>query len=360
MRNLLVANLKMMARDRQTVFWALAFPLIFVVVFGLFDVDDPGSVDIAVIDRADTPLSRSIAEKLSSIEFLHIESRSYSEDEARDEVRDGDLEYLLVLPAGLSESRTAGEAPLSVSLYYDETNIQQNQLVIGVVRQFLNDVNLEAAGAERLVEMSPRPVRANQVEYFDVLLVGLAGMGVMFNSVIVIGVTISGYREQRVLKRLLATPLPVRYYFASEVLARLLLSLVQVGIILAAGVLIFGASIHGNVLWLLLIVAFANITFLNIGFAISGLAATPAAASGLGNVIALPMMFFSGTFFPVSTLPAFLPDLVQVLPLTPTLDAMREVALDGGQIWDVGREMAMLGAWAVISSVAAVKLFRFG
>ena len=359
---LLVANLKMMVRDRQTLFWALVFPLMFVVVFSLFDVGSTGSVDLAIIDEAGSPLSQGIREELAKIEYLDIDSGYATQTEAQQAVRDGDLEYLLVIPGALAELRTGdARTPLvPITLYYDQANFLENQLVEGVIRQYLNDVNLELAEAGRLMDLAPEGVRAREVEYFDVLLIGLVGMGVMFNSIIVIAVTVSGYRERRILKRILATPLPVRYYFASEVISRLILALVQAGIILTVGVLAFGANIHGNIGWLFLIVAFANLTFLNIGFAISGVANSPAAASGMGNVIALPMMFFAGTFFSTSALPGFLPDLVQVLPLTPTLDAMRAVALDGQAIWDVWKELAMLAGWLVVSSFLAIKLFRFG
>ena len=202
-------------------------------------------------------------------------------------------------------------------------------------------------------------MEARRVDYFDVLLIGLVGMGMMTNSIIFIAVKISMYRSQSILKRMLVTPLRVRSYFMSEVVAHLLLSLVQASVVIGAGVFVFGAAIHGNVLWVFVIVAFANTIFLNIGFIISGWVNSPRAASGMGNVVAIPMSFFSGTFFPTSSLPSFLPDLVQVPPLTPMLEAMQGIAIDS-QLWEVWQELAMLAGWLVFSSALAVKLFRFG
>ena len=354
---LLVANFKIMVRDRQTLFWTLVFPLIFVLAFGLFDVGEPGSVDLAIIDRANNPVSLSIQEELAQIDFLDINTEYSSQDEAEEAVRDGDLEYLLVIPDSLAAE--GGGAPVPLALYYDKANIVENQIVEGVIRQLLDEVNLQVAQVDRAVHLVPQAVQAQEVDYFDVLLVGLAGMGVMFNSVMVIAVAITSYRSQGILKRILVTPLPVRYYFAAEILSRTLLALVQTAIILGVGVLIFGGRIHGNLGWLFLIVALSTPIFLNIGFAIAGLARSAAAASGIGNVVVVPMMFFSGTFFPTSSLPSFLPELVQVLPLTPMLEAMRGVALDGKGIWEVWRELAMLGGWLVFSSLAAVRMFRF-
>jgi len=223
----------------------------------------------------------------------------------------------------------------------------------------VDDVNFLVSGASRVVRLDPATVRSENIEYFDVLLIGLVGMGVMFNSIVAIAVRISAYREQKVLKRLLATPLGVRDYFVAIVAAHLVLALVQTAIILAVGVFVFGATIHGNVVWIFVLVALGNIIFLNIGFAIAAFAKNAAAASGMGNVVAMPMMFFSGTFFPTTLLPWVLPQVVRVLPLTPLLEAMREVAIDGGAPWNAPTALALLGAWMAVSSVVAIRLFKF-
>ena len=145
------------------------------------------------------------------------------------------------------------------------------------------------------------------MDYFDTVLLGLLGLGIMTNSIISIAVRISTYRNQAVLKRLLATPLPVWKFFAGEVLAHLMLAIVQALIILAVGVFAFGGDIHGNLGWVLIIVLLGTVVFLNIGFILSAWARSPAAASGMGNAVALPMMFLAGTFFSTASLPWLLP-----------------------------------------------------
>ena len=369
MRALMVANLKIMLRDRQALFWALAFPLMLVTVFGIFEIDAAGSADLAVVDYAKNARSKELLRKLRGIEYLNVDGR-YSgqagEAQARAELEDGELEYLLVIPADIASlpdvlvPTASAERPIDITLHYDINNELGNQLVIEVIRHFVDEENLEIIGRPQLLEVVPKGVDSRKIEYFDVLLIGLVGMGLMTNSIIFIAVKISLYRNQAILKRILVTPLRVRNYFASEINAHLLLSLVQAAVVIGAGVFVFGAHIHGNVLWLFVIVGFANTIFLNIGFIISGWATSPRAASGMGNAVAIPMLFFSGTFFPTSSLPSILPEVVQVLPLTPMLDAMRSVAIDGEELWDVWKQMAMLAGWLVFSSFAAIKLFRFG
>ena len=365
---LVVANLKIMLRDRQALFWALAFPLMLVTVFGIFEIDATGSADLAVVDHANNARSRALQRKLTGIDYLNVDGRYSGEaGEARalSELEDGELEYLLVIPEefdSISDGPVATASPepeIDIILHFDINNELGNQLVIEVVRRFVDEVTLELVERPQLLGVVPKAVDSRKVEYFDVLLIGLVGMGLMTNSIIFIAVKISLYRNQGVLKRILVTPLRVRNYFASEINAHLLLSLVQAAVVIGVGVFVFGAHIQGNFLWLLVIVGFANTIFLNIGFIISGWATSPRAASGMGNAVAIPMLFFSGTFFPTSSLPSILPDLVQVLPLTPMLDSMRGVAIDGEELWDVWQQLAMLAGWLVFSSFAAMKLFRF-
>ena len=308
---LLVANLKIMVRDRQALFWALVFPLTLVSIFGVVDVNRAGSADLAVIDRATTERSLELQKKLDDIDYLDVDTGYLSEAEALEALEDGDLEYLLVIPEGMADlpsvaaSQDDGKAsderpvePVSISLYYDVNEDPGNQLVLEAIGHFVDEENLRLIGGRQLLEILPRKVDTRKVDYFDVLLIGLVGMGMMTSSIIFIAVKISMYRNQSILKRMLVTPLRVRNYFASEILAHLLLTLVQASAVIGVGVFVFGAHIYGNVLWIFIIVAFANTIFLNIGFIISGWVNSPRAASGMGNAVAIPMLFFSGTFFP--------------------------------------------------------------
>ena len=358
MPRLLLANLRMMVRDRQTLFWALIFPLIFVAVFGLVDFDGTGTADLAVIDLADNETSRQIASQLGGLELLTLDDSYVSQQEALGAIEDGDLDYLLVLSAVLGDVETGEEAP--VALYYDEANLENKELVLGFLSNLAAQANMQLAATPQLVQVTSQAVSARQVEYFDLVLVGLVGMGLMVHSVIALGVKVSSYRSQAIFKRIMVTPLPVRNYFASEVLAHLLLALVQTAVILAVGVWVFGGNL-GSGVWLIFpIAALGNLVFLNLGFIVASLSNSGAAASGMGNAITLPLMFLSGVFWASDSLPGFLPEVVRYLPLTPMLDAMREVAIQDSSLWATWPELALLAGWIALTAAVAVRVFRFG
>ena len=365
-----LANLKMMARNRQGLFWALIFPLLLVVVFGLFDFRGVTTTRFAVLDYSGGPNAERLKGMLGEIDLLDLEALG-PEDlaptdfgiqaQARREIRDGDLGYLLVIPPGLddpaAQARVGDIAP--VTLVYATHNPERNQLIERAVYSMAAELRIhgEPVLPQRLV--SSEVIDAPEVDYFDTVLPGLLGLGIMTNSIISIAVRISTYRNQAVLKRLQATPLPVWKFFAGEIIAHLLLAMLQALIILAVGVFVFGGEIHGNLGWVLLIVLLGTVVFLNIGFILSAWARNPATASGMGNAVALPMMFLAGAFFSTASLPWLLPYAAMALPLTPMLDALREVAIHSEPLWETWPHLAALGAWAVVTALVAVRVFRF-
>ena len=356
-----LANLKMMARNRQATFWALFFPLLLVVVFGLLDIKGVGTPNLALVDQANTDASRLLRDRLAAIEFLGLEETQTSESAARRRVADGDLDYLLIIPAGFVDLSLEGSLadPASVAFVHNTRNPQRTQLVDGVVRNLVVKVQPANLPTEQALPVVSEEVSVPEISYFDSVLMGLMALGIMTNAIISIPVRISTYRNQSILKRLLVTPLPIWKYFASEIAAHLVLAMVQAAIILAVGVFVFGARIHGNPAWLFVIVPLGSLVFLNIGFILSAWARTPAAASGMGNAVVLPMMFFAGTFFSTTTFPWIFPYLAEALPLTPLLSALRQVAIDSAPLWETWPQLAILAGWAAGTALVAAKVFRF-
>ena len=256
---LTVANIKMLARNRQATFWAIFFPLLLVVVFGLVDIKGVGSGSIAVVDLDNSPRSEALREKLAEIGILKLEQATGGEGAGRQAVADRELDYLIVIPEdfGVTNGEASENRTGTVTLLYNSRDQERNQLVDGLVRTLVAETQPAAPSLRPLQAVTTEVVEVTQVEYFDQVLMGLIALGIMTNSIISIAVRVSTYRNQSILKRLLVTPLPIWKYFAAEISAHLLLAVVQVAIILVVGVFVFGASIHGNTVWIFLIALLA-------------------------------------------------------------------------------------------------------
>jgi ABC-2 type transport system permease protein len=354
--HLTVANLKMITRNRQSLFWALAFPLIFVVVFGLFFRDSDSTTSIAVIDNAQDDMSRQLISGLNQVDGLRVTERN-DELLAYDEVKEGDLPYLLIIPEGLIAT-ASNRPPARITVVYDDSS-PVGDVVLVLVQRFIDQANLELTNAPRQLALEVQGVAIHRVNFLDFVLPGLAIWGVMSFSVIGLATALSSYREKKILTRILATPLSVRTFFTAQVLAYLVLALIQAAIILSVGALVFGASVEGNLFVIGLLVLVGNLIFLNLGFIVGSYAKTVSAASGLGNAVVLPLMFFSGVFFPTDNLPFILRTVVEYLPLAPMLEAFRGVILEAKPLTEFPVQLLILAGWLAGTAIVAVKTFRF-
>ena len=166
-------------------------------------------------------------------------------------------------------------------------------------------------------------------------------------------------REKLILKRLAATPLRRWQLVGSNVLMRLLIALVQTVIIVGVGVAIFGVEITGSLLLALAFVVLGAMAFLALGYVIASFAKTEESANGMTSVVQFPMMFLSGTFFPIDSMPQFLQTIARLIPLTYLADALRQVMVGGAAFAPLYVCAAVLVAWLVACFFIASRTFRW-
>jgi ABC transporter DrrB family efflux protein len=195
--------------------------------------------------------------------------------------------------------------------------------------------------------------------YVDWLLPGLLGMTIMSTGLWGVGFSVVQARTRRLLKRLVATPMRRRDYLLAHALARLLFLVLEGGILLGCGRLLFGVPLRGSLLLVIALSVLGAVSFSAIGLLVASRARTIEALSGMLNLLMLPMWIVSGVFFASSNFPAEIQPFVQALPLTALNDALRAVMLEGAGIGAVAGEAALLGVWGLISFGLALRIFRW-
>lgn len=354
---LLIANIKMTFRDKQSLFWSLLFPLLFLVIFGLFRFDSPQKFNVQFFDESKTDASHQLIDQLMSLNVFYQKTFE-TLDEAKKQLKDNELEGIIIIPKeyGTSDPKEQKE-PMKFTVILDGSN-QQAQLIPTVLNQFLNDFSLQLTGSPKLFLVESEGIQGRDVKYLDFLMPGILGMSIMFSSIIGIAVGITRYRERKILKRLMATPIKIRSYLISEIGNYLFLALVQIILILGVGRLLFHINVYGNYLWLVLTTLIGTIIFLNIGFFVAGQAKTVNTAEAMANAFTTPMMFLSGVFFSPDMLPKVVGKIVDFLPLTSLLKILRGISIDGRTPMDYPYALALLGGWIVVSFLLAWKGFR--
>jgi ABC-type polysaccharide/polyol phosphate export permease len=153
--------------------------------------------------------------------------------------------------------------------------------------------------------------------------------------------------------------MPKHYYLLSFLLSRLFLLVIEVGVVVGFGSLVFGVPLRGSLVDLLLLCLLGSMAFSAIGLLLASRAQTIEAVSGLMNLIMIPMWILSGVFFSAQRFPDVLQPFIKVLPLTAAIEALRANMLQGANLGQLGMQAGILGGWLVVCFGLAMKLFRW-
>jgi ABC-2 type transport system permease protein len=326
-------------REPEAVFWVFIFPVLLAAGLGLAFRNRPPERTVVAVVATD-----SSAERLASVlrKAGGVDVRLLPDSAAAQALRTGEVS-LVVAPSGRK-----------IEYRYDDTRPESR-----TARLQVNDVIQRAAGGQEPIPARDQLVRERGSRYIDFLVPGLLGMNLMGSGIWGVGFAIVDARKKRLLKRLIATPMSRPQYLASFVLSRLTLLFVEVSLLLGFGVLAFGVPLRGSIPLLITICLASSLAFTSLGLLIASRVQTLEGASGLMNLVMLPMWIFSGVFFSASRFPDPIQPFIQALPLTAVVDALRANVLRGAGWEAVAPEIAIIIAWLVVSFVLALRLFRW-
>jgi len=353
---LTIANIKSFSRDRAALFWTLAFPLIFVILFGSIFSGGNRAWTIGFVDLDQTPASTALKSAFGSIPNVKLVDGSEADLLAR--MRKGEVSPVIVVPAGYSESVAARRAPAALTVFTDPTQSAADAQTRQLVGFVLSAVNQAATGLPSAVEPSFQSVQTNDLTFISYVVPSILGMSLMQLGVFA-AVPLVADRQKLILKRLQATPLRRWQLVGSNVLMRLLIAVVQTVIIVSVGSLAFHVQIAGSWLVIGALILLGSLAFIALGYVIASFASTEEAANGMTSVVQFPLMFLSGTFFPIDAMPDALRTVARALPLTYLSDGLRQVMVDGTPFSPLWVCFAVLIAWLVVCFGIAARYFKW-
>jgi ABC-2 type transport system permease protein len=344
------ANVMMSLRNRAALFWNLAFPALFIVIFGIvFGRGTTVEFDVGVVGPETAFRDSLVAALEANPSFVVSLGDEVNELQA---LEDGDRGVVAVLG---SEVAGNAEGLPAVTLYYNATEGPVSQLAVGSVRQAVIDV----AGGPPPLPIEERPVTAQDVSFMDLFAPGILAMSLMNSGVIGLATAFVTYRERGILRRIQVTPFPLTSFILARVISQLLVAGLQALILIGMAWAFFGLHLRGNPLVLLLSIVAGALAFLAIGFAISGIASNVETAASYANLVTFPMLFLSGIFFSMENAPAWLRPITKVLPLSYLVDALREPMSFGNGLGEIWPDLLALLLTFLIAMAVAVRFFRW-
>lgn len=354
---LYLANVKEFVRDRMAMFWTLAFPIFFIVIFGVIFSGSGGTTfDVGLVVEDHGPAGKALEQAFKSVPAFNISEGNRTDLMAT--LKNGKLRALIVVPDGVSAAVSRGK-PAQVETYYDPTSQTTAQIVLTIVDKVVQAVDQSLTRRPTLLSVTPMPITATNLGEIDFLLPGILAMSLMQLGLFATAPALVQLREQQVLRRIGATPLPRITLLAAQVAHRLTIGGVQTFLILLIGRLAFKVNIVGNLALLLAFVLLGALMFVALGYLISGLARTQDSVTGITQLLNFPMMFLSGIFFPVDLVPAWIRPVVAILPLTYLADALRQIMVGATPAYSLGIDFAVLGGWLLVCGLLAVRFFKW-
>ena len=353
---LLLSDLRQFLRDKTALFFTIAFPIIFIFLFGwIFSGSGDINYGIGLINNDDSPVGEGISQMLGEIPIFEM---SQGELDAKlDELRNGDIRAVIVIPAGLEESIAAGQTA-DIKLYYDPTQTTSTQIILPVLRQAIDEVNRQLTQQPLLLQLSEESIQAYGLRDIDYLVPGILAMSVLYLGLFG-SLTLVERREKKVLKRFGATPLPRSTMVFSQVIYRMILALVQTFIIIIIARLVFDVQMVGNWFILIGLVLLGTLAFIAIGYFAVSRAQTVEGAMPIIQIAQFPMLFLSGIFFPIDFMPDFMQPVIAVIPLTYLGDAFRQVMVEATPLYPLWLDVTVIGVWFVVCMLLAIRLFRW-
>lgn len=333
---LTLVRLREFVREPEAMFWTFVFPVLIAAGLGIAFRNRPADVSTVAV------VGPELAAVFEGKPTLAVE-RFGDAEEARRALREGRV-------ALVAERGSDG----TVVYRYDDTNPEGRS-----ARMLADETVQVAAGRTDPVGSSDELMREPGSRYIDFLIPGLLGMTLMGGSIWSLGFSIVDARRRKLLKRLVATPMPRQYFLLSYLLSRLVMLVVEVATILLFGTLVFGVPLRGPLVLLAGLCLTGALAFGAIGLLVSSRVRTIEAVSGLMNFVMLPMWVLSGVFFSSQRFPGAVQPVIKALPLTALIDGLRANMLQGAGLVQLAPQFGILGGWLVVCFLLALKLFRW-
>ena len=335
----------------------LAFPIIMILLFG-YGMGGEMTDDT-----------------IKTTETYHVVDVIDSLSDGKKMVDSGEVKAAIILPSDYDEDSSQQKA---VTLYLDSSDQMASQIIEsstqGIFYRLSNVVASQTSVSTQNASITPSITHSlnsfkedislhinkiyGNIKYIDFLVPAILGMTIMMSCMMGMGATIAGERETGELARLFMTPTSVATVIGGKIAAKLLIELVRALILIFMAVLLFSVSIKGGFLQTFIVLVIGALCFVGFGIMLSARTSTQEDYAQISLPFSMPMMFVSGVFYPIETMPWILQKLAYVFPLTYLNDAMRGIMLKGQTLGDVWLDLVVLLGFTILFFIIGVKRFN--
>lgn len=353
----------------------IAFPIIMILLFGYGMGGEMTDLPIVVVSQSHGDLTDLTLDTIKSTETYHVVEVTDSLDEGKKRVDAGEVKAAIILPQDYDANTTQQKG---VTLYLDSSDQMASQTLEsstqGIFSRISNMVASQTSVSTQDAYIEPSISHSlnnfkddislhinriyGNIKYIDFLVPAILGMTIMMSCMMGMGSTIAGERETGELARLFMTPTSVSTVIGGKIAAKLLIELLRALILIFMAVFLFNVSIKGGFLQTFIVLVIGALCFVGFGIMLSSRTSTQEDYVQLSLPFSMPMMFVSGVFYPIETMPWILQKLAYIFPLTYLNNAMRGIMIKGQTLADVWLDLIILLGFTLLFFIIGVKRFN--
>ena len=387
-------------RNRMELVAFIIMPIFMMIMIGYIFPSETSLKNIAlgVVENDKEELSQDIVTVLEKMKLgdkndnVFLLERPASLEEAKEELKKGNLNAILVIPEGFSSDIEEGRQGI-LTLIIDQSNPQISSILTGMMEKIVDGLASKVAigklvemmmkqlsGGESLpfsstMQSPPESVPNPQAlvkpfiikteglvpgkqNYFQFMAPGMIIMVVVMAVMMGLAVSITREKELGTLDGILVAPISRLCIILGKALSQATRGLLQGSIVLSLSIFLFGVRIYGSISLVMLLLFLGVFSFIGLGILISALATEQETAMTIMMTLTFPMIFLSGVFFPIEQMPGFMQVISKFLPMTYAIEAMRKVIILGAGVSSLAKELIILTTFGVITLAVAVPAFK--
>lgn len=368
---------KRFMRDGTSLFFTFLFPLIFLLVFGAIFNNQTTSFDVAIINHSQSEFAKQFVEQAKANKDTTLKVKDVKDmQEAREKLKHSELSGIIELPADFGEVKpaqpdapqpgqgsAAGQAQARPSgtlrVLYAKGSEQSGNTLTAIMGQIVDGINKGMGQPEPPLKVAGQAVGDEQLKTFDYTFTGLLAFSLLSMGIFGLANQMPTEKQKGSYRRLRASPFTAGQLILAMGIHYTIVSLLSAATMLVVGMSVFHFNMRGD--WLLAVpfITLAALLMVGFGLLVGGWAKNENQSAPLGNMVAFPMMFLSGTFFPSYMFPEWLRTLSQFIPMTPVTDGLRLIMAEHASLAEVLPYAGAIGLWMLVVYIAAIKLFRW-
>ncbi len=347
-------------RDKRTLLVLIGIPVVQIVLFGFAITNEVKNIKTAIVCPVHDEITRSLTARIDANEYFFVDKELSSPEDIDEAFQKDDMDLAICFSPHLEQRMHSGEN-VSIQLIADATDPNAASAMTmyssSVIQRFFSDKypEMRKYGVQPQVELLYNPQMKSSYSFVP----GLMGLIMMLICAMMTSVSIVREKETGTMEVLLVSPVRPIYIILSKMVPYFLLSCVNFAVILLLSVFLLDVPVQGSLMTLCSLLLLYVVVTLSLGLLISNITQTQVAAMlASGMVLMMPVIFFSGMFFPVESMPVALQAVSSIVPARWFIMAVKKVMIEGLSFSYVIKECLILLLMASFFVFISLRKFK--